>query len=133
MFDQPQQPSAGDRVLLGYLAVPPRDAYVANFGRDISRRWRYGTKAYLLVHTGTKAATISVPRAWRGSFGLNFGDSGSIGLPALRVPPCRYALSNGVWNVFTGSFSFNARTCAPLIVRVGKRSAKVRFGLGKSC
>jgi hypothetical protein len=38
-----------------------------------------------------------------------------------------------VWNVFTGSFSFNARTCAPLDVRVGKLSAKVRFGLGKSC
>jgi hypothetical protein len=133
IYDNPVRPHKGDQVLFGYVAVPSRDAYLGQPGRTITGRWRYATTAYLLVHTGTKAVTLSVPQAWRGRFGIDFGNSGNHGLPALRVSPCRYALSNGVWNEFGGSFSFNTRACAPLIVRVGKRSSTTHFGLGKRC
>ena len=133
MYDHPVRPHSGDQVLFGYVAVPPRDAYLGQPDRDLTKRWRYTTWRYLLVHTGTKAVTLSVPQAWRGRFGINFGDSGNRGLTALRVSPCRYALSNGLWNEFGGNFSFNARACVPLVVRVGKRSTTVHFGLGKRC
>jgi hypothetical protein len=130
-FAKPVQPSDGERVLFGYVGVPPR--YLSQFGRDVSGRWRYGAKAGLLVHTGTQAVTIVVPQAWRRRVAINWGDSGIAGVPALRIPPCRYALSNGVWNEFTGGFWFNVRACVPLVVRVGTRSTTVRFGLGKRC
>jgi hypothetical protein len=130
-FTKPVQPSDGERVLFGYVGVPPR--YLPQFGRDVSGRWRYGNKTGLLVHTGTKSVTIIVPQAWRRRVAINWGDSGIAGVQALRIPSCRYALSNGVWNVFTGGFWFNVRACVPLVVRVGTRSTTVRFGLGKRC
>ena len=42
-FAKPVQPSDGERVLLGYVGVPPR--YLPQFGRDVSGRWRYGDLA----------------------------------------------------------------------------------------
>ena len=133
IYDNPVRPHNSDQLLFGYVALPSRDAYVGKPERDITGRHRYASNTYLLVHTGTKAVTFTVPQAWRRRFGINFGDSGNRVLSALRVPPCRYALTNGVWNEWGGDFSFNVRACVPLVVRVGTRSTTVRFSLGKRC
>ena len=133
IYDNPVQPHGSDQLLFGYVALPSRDLDAGQPARDVSGRHRYAANAYLLVHTGAKAVTLSVPQAWRRRFGINFGDSGNRGLSALRVPPCGYALSNGVWNEWGGGFAFNVRACVPLVVRVGARSATVQFGLGRRC
>jgi hypothetical protein len=126
MFTTPPTPSSGERVLFGRVAVPPR--YLPQVV-SVSEEWPQWRKAGLLVRAGAKGVSISVPPKWRARVAIEWGDSGVV--PALRIAACTRAPYS--WNVYTGGFHLRAPACVPLVVRVGKRSTTVRFGIGVRC
>jgi hypothetical protein len=126
MFSSPPMPGSGERVLFDRVAVPQR--LLPQVVR-VSEGWPYWRKAGLLVRAGTRGVSVTVPPAWRDRVAIEWGDSGTV--PSLRVAPCTRPPYR--WNVYTGGFHLRAAACVPLIVRVGTRSATVRFGIGATC
>ena len=63
---------------------------------------------------------------------ISWGSAG----PASRlvVEPCPPSSSLGGWNPYAGGFYLRSHAaCVPLTFTVGRRSATVRFGVGKRC
>jgi hypothetical protein len=125
MFTTPQKPGSGERVLFGRVAVPGRSLPQLAAANP---PWRYWRKAGLLVKAGTGEVTISVPKSWRDRVAISWGDSGVV--PAVRIVSCSRPPNR--WNVYTGGFYLRDPACVPLVVRLGTRSATVRFGVGRS-
>jgi hypothetical protein len=119
----------GDRrVVLGVVSVPP--GYLPQTVPTHSRPWRFWTKRGLVVHADAGPVTVRVPRAWRRRVAIEWGNSGIV--PALRIARCPHILK--AWNAWAGGFHLRARSaCVPLVFRVGRRSATVRFGVGRRC
>jgi hypothetical protein len=119
---------AGRRVVLGVVSVAP--AYLPQTVPTKSRPWRFWTKFGLVVHADAGPVTVRVPRAWRRRVAIEWGDSGIV--PALRMPRCPRSIKP--WNAWAGGFHLRERSvCVPLVFSVGRRSATVRFGLGRRC
>jgi hypothetical protein len=117
------------RVVLGAVAVPP--VFIPQTVRT-EGRWPYWSKAGLVVRADSPPVIVRVPAAWWPRAAIEWGDAGPAA--ALRFEPCADSSSLGGWNPYTGGFLLRARSaCVPLLVRVGDRTATVRFGVGRRC
>jgi hypothetical protein len=120
--------AAGYRIVLGVVSVPP--AYRAQIDRSQTGAWPFWRKAGLLVHANAGPVTVRVPTAWRRRVAIEWGDSGIVS--ALRIARCPRVVKP--WNAWAGGFHLRAHSsCVPLVFGVGRRSATVRFGLGRRC
>jgi hypothetical protein len=119
----------GNRPLVfGVVSPPPR--YLPDTVATKSRPWRFSIKVALVVRGNAGPVTVRVPTAWRRRAAIEVGDSGIV--PALRIPRCPPAPLR--WNVFGGAFHLRQRTaCVPLVFGVGRRRARVSFGVGRLC
>ena len=136
IIDQTRWPYVGARkgeeryrIVLGVVAAPP--AYMSQVVPTRERPWPYWHKQGLVVRGGAPPVTLVVPRRWRRRVAIVWGNSGP---PAsfLRLADCDGPRDTG--NAYSGGFYLRAPSaCVPLLVRVAKRTATVRFGLGRHC
>jgi hypothetical protein len=120
----------GFRTVFGDVAVPPAYLPVEVSGRG--ELWEYAAKSAFYYRGAGPAVTISVPAGWQRQIGL-FGPANGIDGTArtLHIPSCP---PRGPWDFYVSSFYVSTRTaCAPLDVRVGRRTAEFWFGLGARC
>ena len=118
------------RTVLDHFSVPP--AYVPGTVRVDEGRWRYWSKAGLVVRSGSETVTVSGPAAWRSRAGITWGNGGNGVMSSVRIAGCGTDPSTA--NAYAGGFFLHARSaCVPLVFRVGGRSATVRFGVGRRC
>jgi hypothetical protein len=117
----------GFHVVLGVVSVPP-----AYLGPPVAVRnlpWRHWQKAGLAVRAG-RAVVVSVSKAWQRRAAITWGNGGIVS--ALEIAACPGP--PGAWNAYAGGFYLRSRSgCVPLVFRVGRRSATVRFGIGRHC
>lgn len=123
-------PGARYRLVLGVVSLP---AYMGELVPMPGSYWRYGRKQGLVVRANGAPVTITVPRSWRTRVAIAWG-YGNKGGPfsSVRIAGC--GADPEVGNVYSGGFSLRVRAaCVPLVFRAGKRTATVRFGLGRRC
>jgi hypothetical protein len=136
IIDHPRFPYVGSRdrrfryrLVLGVLSVPP--AYLGQGVATHERPWAYWWKAGLVLRASGEAVTVSVPDAW-GNRAATWGNGGNSLVGSLRIAGCGSDPTMG--NAYAGGFYLRSRSgCVPLIFRVGRSTATVRFGLGRAC
>jgi hypothetical protein len=121
---------AGYRVVLGVVSAPA--ATLPGVVRvPESSPFPYWRKAGMVIRSGTKPVTVSVPTAWRRRVRLGWGN------PAAPASVVRFAACPSPepgWNGYAGGFFLRTRSaCVPLVFVVGHRRATLRFGLGRHC
>jgi hypothetical protein len=117
------------RTLLDAVSVPP--AYAYQVVPTYEQLWAYHRKSGLVVRANGVSVTISVPKSWRSRVAISWGNKPGY-FTSVRFVGC--GSQPNVGNAYAGGFSLrSASACFPLTVRVGHRSATVRFGLGKQC
>ncbi len=124
--------ASGYRVVLGVFSVPR--AYLPQVVRTRDRRWPYTSKAGLVIREGPgRPVVVSVPERWRDRAGFRWGDVPGV-YSSLRFARCPQTATGKDWNAYAGGFYLRSRSaCVPLRFAVGRRSATVRFGLGRRC
>src|SRR5439155_13174548 len=121
--------AGGYRLVLGAVSVPP--AYLRQVVPTGQRPWGYWRKAGLVVRAGSPPVTVTVPKEWRHRAAITWGNSTGI-VAWLRLTGCEPARNVG--HAYAGGFYLRLPSaCLPLIFRVGRRTATVRFGLGRRC
>lgn len=122
-------PYAGYRTVLGTVSVPR--PYLARVVATRDRPWAYWRKAGLVVRAGRAPVTVSVAPAWRDRAAITWGNNTGV-VASLRIAGCPGARTVG--HAYAGGFYIRSRSaCVPLTFRVGRRSATVRFGVGRRC
>jgi hypothetical protein len=117
------------RQVLGVVAVPP--AFMQQVVPTRQKPWNYWHKQGLVIRATAKVVTVTIPRNLRQRAAITWGNSGGP-VSSLRFESC--GGSANVGHAYAGGFFLRSRSaCIPLIFRVGKRSATVRFGLGQRC
>lgn len=117
------------RLFLDAVSVPP--AYLEQVVATHEQPWRYWRKAGLVVRANGVSVTLSVPKTWRRRAAIVWGNSGGP-VSSLRIAGCGSDPHAG--NAYAGGFYLRARSaCVPLTLRVGSRTATVRFGIGRRC
>jgi hypothetical protein len=121
--------TGGSRIVLGAVSVPP--AFMPQVVPTGRRPWAYSSKAGLAIRGGAPPVSVSVPAEWRTRVAIGWGGDGG---GALRFARCPAYDPKKPWNAYSGGFSLRqASACVPLIFRVGRRAATVRFGLARAC
>jgi hypothetical protein len=126
----------GYRVVLGGgVSVPPA------FLHDVALRkgrWRYWSKAGLVVHAGRRPVTVTVPSGWRRRAAIFWGNDvvawghGLAAVSTLQITAC--PPSPNAWNAYAGGiFMRSSSACVPLTFRIAARSQTVWFGIGRHC
>jgi hypothetical protein len=119
------------RVVLGVVSAPP--ARLGRVVRVSTRPWSYWTKAGLNIRAGRGPVRVTVPKAWRTRAAITWGNDTGI-VSALRIARCPVEVPGMPWNGYAGGFYLRSRSaCVPLVFSVGRRSATVRFGIGRRC
>ena len=130
-FSGDSRPEYRYRQVLGMFAVPP--AYLPQVVPTGEKPWAYWHKQGLVVRATGEAVTVTVPSAWRKRAAITWGNRPSA-VGSLRILGCGTSDSANVGNVYAGGFLLrSASACVPLVFTVGKRSALVRFGVGRRC
>ncbi len=135
-IDRTAFPYVGDRrprfryrLVLGVVSVPP--AFLAQVIPTHRHPWAYWHKSGLVVRATGQSITVSVPRPWRSRAAITWGVNTGI-VHSLRITGCRGGAAVG--SAFAGGFYLSSTSaCLPLIFRSGKRTATVRFGIGRTC
>jgi hypothetical protein len=118
------------RQVLGVVSAPP--AFLKQVVPTNSRPWTHWRKQGLVIRASGESVTIVVPKGWRNRAAIAWGNGGHGPFSSLRIAGCGSNPSAG--NAYAGGFYLRSRSaCVPLIFRVGKRSATLRFGLGRGC
>ena len=118
------------REVLDHVSVP--GIYIPQTVRVDEGRWRYWSKAGLVVRSGSETVTVIVPATWRGRAGITWGNGGNGVMGSLRIAGC--GTDPDIANAYAGGFFLRTRSaCIPLVFRVGGRSETVRFGVGRRC
>jgi hypothetical protein len=121
--------AVGRRVVLGVVSVPP--SYLPQVVPRRVGPWTHWTKAGLAIRGGSSAIGVSVPKPWRSRVRIAWGDGGG---SSVSFASCRAYEREKPWNGYSGGFFLRSPSvCIPLILRVGKRSETVRFGVGQRC
>jgi hypothetical protein len=127
-IDPPPTPSPTyERVVFNRLAIA-NEQFPDSVGRTSQGPFRYWAKSGILVRPRRTPVDLIVPTAWRGRLAIEWGNGGLS--YHLRFVGCRSVLD---WLPYAGGFFLRKPACVPLIVRVGKRSTRLRFGIGKPC
>jgi hypothetical protein len=117
------------RAVLGAVSVPP--AYLPQVVETGTRPWTHWSKSGMVVRAGVGPVIVSVPRSWRTQLSIVWGNAGG---PYSRIVFPRCGGSSHVGHAYAGGFYLRAaEACVPLLVRVGSRTAVVRFGLARRC
>jgi hypothetical protein len=118
------------RLVLGVVSVPP--AYRKQIVRNGTEPWLYFFKAGLIIRASGESVVVTVPNAWRHRAAIAWGYGGKGVFSSLRFAGCKALPTQGF--AYSGGFYLKSRgACLPLAFRVGRRSATVRFGLGRRC
>ena len=118
------------RTVLDAVSVPP--AFLQQVVPTGEKPWSHWRKAGLVVRATAPTITITVPKAWRARAAIAWGYGGTGIHSTLSLTGCGSDPTTG--NAYSGGFYFSAPSaCVPLIIRVGGRSATVRFGVGRRC
>ena len=118
------------RLVLKAVSVPPR--YLEQVVATHERPWAYWSKAGLVVRAGSHGVSVSVPPAWRSRAAIVWGNGGYGVFNSIRFARC--GSDRHVGNAYAGGFYLRSKSaCLPLTVRVGTRTATVRFGIGRKC
>ncbi len=118
------------RQVLGVVSAPP--AFMQQVVATHRTPWAYFHKQGLVVRGSGESVTVTVPRAWRKQAGIAWGYGGHGVFSSLRIAGC--GSDPKVGNAYSGGFYLRSRSaCVPLVFRVGRRSATMRFGLGRVC
>lgn len=121
----------GRRVVLDVISVPP--AYLGQVVRVDEGRWRYWSKAGLVVNSRAGPVVVSVPVRWRRRVAITWGSRRGY-LHTIRIAACPSELAPDGWHGYAGGFFLRAPSaCVPLVFHTGGRSATVRFGIGRIC
>ena len=121
---------AGFRVVLGVVSVAP--AYLPQVTTSPEPTWPYWHKAGLAVWSQA-SVTVDVPTSWRTSAAITWGNNTGA-VSALRIAACPTYFGRQGWDAYAGGFYLRSRSaCVPLVFRVGRQSATVRFGVGRRC
>jgi hypothetical protein len=124
------QPQYQSHLVLGAASVPP--AYLGQVVATHEQPWSYWRKAGLVIRSGSERVTLSVPKQWRSRAAIVWGNGGDGVFSSVRVTGCGFNPHSG--NAYAGGFYLRSPSaCLPLIVRVGTRTATVRFGIGQRC
>ena len=124
------RPRYQSRLVLGAASVPP--TYLEQVVATHDRPWTYWRKAGLVIRSGSERVTVSVPQAWRSRAAIVWGNGGDGVFDSIRITGCGSNPHSG--NAYAGGFYLRSPSaCLPLIVRVGTRTATVRFGIGRRC
>jgi hypothetical protein len=124
-----QTGAPGGKILFGVLAVPP--AHLERAVPTDTRPWGYFRKYGLVTRADSPAVLVIVPEAWRHRAAIAWGNN--IGaFSSLRLLSCPRQL--GAWNAYAGGFYLrSASGCVPLVFEVGRRTATLRFAIGRNC
>ena len=118
------------RQVLGVISAPP--AFMEQVVPTHRTPWAYFHKQGLVLRGSGESVTVTVPRAWRDKAGIAWGYGGHGVFSSLRIVGC--GSDPRVGNAYSGGFYLRSRSaCLPLVFRVGRRSATVRFGVGQAC
>lgn len=118
------------RLVLGVVSAPP--AFLEQVVPTHRTPWAYWRKQGLVIRASGESVTITVPKRWRKRAAIAWGYGGRGVFSSLRIAGCRSNPRLG--NAYSGGFYLRSRSaCVPLIFRVGRRTATVRFGLGRVC
>jgi hypothetical protein len=124
------QPRYRYRLVLGAVSVPP--AYQQQVVATHERPWSYWRKAGLVIRAGAERVTVTVPKKWRTNAAITWGNGGHGVFSSVRFTGCGSSQESG--NAYAGGFYLAPPSaCLPLLIRVGTRSAIVRFGIGRRC
>jgi hypothetical protein len=132
----PYVTAAGDyRLVLGVVSAPP--AYLPRIYRADSperkRGWPFWRKQGIIVRNSGESVAISVPSAWRTRAGIVWGNGGT-GEPFTSVLLVGCGSDRTRGRAYAGGFYLRSRAaCVPLMFRVGRRAATVRFGINRRC
>lgn len=122
--------AAGRRLVLGRVSVPPARLYDP-VALPADHPWPYWIKTGMVVRSGVKKVTITVPPEWRSKVAITWGDADG-GQAVITFEACPD--SRARWFAYAGGFLLGSPSlCVPLIVKVGARSRVVRFGIGTPC
>jgi hypothetical protein len=132
---QAPAPNPVDRVLSGRVAVPPKQPKI-RLDYSGHGRFPYSVKYGLTVRAGNRPVDLIVPRAWRRTYMIGWGNDAS-GRPApassiVRVLGCPVEPASP-WLTYAGGYSLRKPACIALLIRAGGRTALVRIGFGRSC
>jgi hypothetical protein len=118
-------------VVLGRVALSTKSqALQANHSGDADPASALYAKDGLLVKRLVPVELI-VPRRWRDRLSLEWGDSART--EHLKVTGCPASTPGARWLAFAGGYYVAKPVCAPLIVKVGDRTQRVRIGIGRAC
>jgi hypothetical protein len=133
-------PNGGYRLVLGVVSVPP--AYMSQVSTTARTPWSYWRKAAFIIRAGGPAISVSIAKSSRKRMAVSWGWSAGA-VSSLRFARCstRYELRDTdergrpkMGNAYSGGFFLRARSaCVPLMIRVGHRTATIRFGIGRRC
>ncbi len=121
--------ASGRRVILRVISIEQERRSQRAFPTGDSSR-PFFRKMGLMVRGGAPGVTVSVPAASKQLLGIEWGNSGPTG--TLSVAPCpNYGTG---WNAYAGGLYLDApRACVPVDFRVGRKTVRVRFGIGTTC
>jgi hypothetical protein len=124
-----RRPEYRYRQLLGLISVPPAlMQQVVPTGR---KPWAYWHKQGLVIGATRITVTVTVPKSSRKRAAITWGN-GVRPVSSLTFEAC--GGSPKIGHAYAGGFLLRSPSaCIPLIFRVGKRSATVRFGVGQRC
>lgn len=85
-----------------------------------------------ITRTGSPSVLVTVQRGWPHRAAITWGNQAGIVTSTVRLQSCPGP--RGMWNVYTGGFYLRSRSaCVPLVFQVQRRTATVRFGVGRHC
>jgi hypothetical protein len=119
------------RLVLGVVSAPW--AYHEQIVRNGTKPWPYFFKAGLIIRTSGQSVVVTVPSPWRKRAAIAWGYGGKGVFSSLRFAGCGVPQADPQGLAYSGGFYVKSPACVPLTFRVGRRSATVRFGLGRRC
>ena len=118
------------RQVLDHVSVP--GVFIPQTVRVDEGRWRYWSKAGLVVRSGSETVMVSVPAAWRGRAGITWGNGGNGVMDSLRIAGC--GTDPDIANAYAGGFFLGpGRHAFRSASASAAGSETVRFGVGRRC
>jgi len=117
------------RTALEAVSLPP--AFLQAYHHPEAHDWPYFAKSGVVVRSTRQTVTVTVPRAFRSRVVIAWGNADNV-YATVRFVGCGSDPRAG--HAYAGGFALRSSSaCVPLLVRVGDRTATVRFGLGRRC
>lgn len=124
------RPRTSTRVVLDRVALRGNGVVHVYYQPRFRHPLPYFAKYGMVVRSGKRSVSLSVPVSWQGRFALGWGRNGKRQVDAVRFVGCT---GFSGWRAYAGGFYVRRPACVPLIIRVGALSRRVSLGIGQSC